>query len=83
MDVIGEVVGRCPGVVLAEDHSVAGGFGSAVLEALAEAGIDAGHVRQAGVPQDWVRHASRESQLAGLELDATGLARRLRRLLDR
>jgi 1-deoxy-D-xylulose-5-phosphate synthase len=83
MDVIADVVQSHEAVVLAEDHSVVGGFGSAVLEALADAGIDSSHVRQAGIPQQWVRHATRESQLATLELDAIGLARRVRDLLDR
>jgi len=82
-DTIVPVVRDHPAVIVAEDHSVAGGFGSAVLEALAERGVDAGHVRLAGVPLEPVAPAGRDRQLARLELDGAGLAARLRRLLPR
>jgi 1-deoxy-D-xylulose-5-phosphate synthase len=82
IDAIGAVVRDCPAVLLAEDHSTVGGFGSAVLEGLADRGIPAAHVRRAGVPPEPVDHAPRERQLAQLELDGPGLAGRLRRLLD-
>jgi 1-deoxy-D-xylulose-5-phosphate synthase len=81
MAVIGELVRKQPAVLLAEDHSVSGGFGSAVLEGLADEGIDASRVRVAGVPREWVTHASREAQLEQLRLDGPGLADRLRKLL--
>jgi 1-deoxy-D-xylulose-5-phosphate synthase len=68
-------------VLVAEDHSVAGGFGSAVLEALAARGIGAGHVRLAGLPLEPIAHATREEQLAACGLDGPGLAARLRHLL--
>ncbi|NLW50386.1 MAG: 1-deoxy-D-xylulose-5-phosphate synthase [Candidatus Brocadiaceae bacterium] len=81
LDTIVPAVEGHAAVLLAEDHSVAGGFGSAVLEALAERGVAAGHVRQAAVPLAPVAAAPRERQLALLELDGQGLAARLRRLL--
>ena len=68
-------------VLLAEDHSVAGGFGSAVLEAASACGMAADHVRQAAVPLQPVPHATRDAQLARLGLDGPGLAAGLRRLL--
>ncbi|MHC4479808.1 MAG: 1-deoxy-D-xylulose-5-phosphate synthase, partial [Planctomycetota bacterium] len=82
LDVIRRVVQHHDAVLLAEDHSVAGGFGSAVLEALAACGVGAAHVQQAAVPVQLVAHASRDAQLARLELDGGGLAARLRRLMD-
>jgi len=80
LDVIAPAVAEHPAVLLVEDHCVAGGFGSAVLEGLAERGVGAGHVRLLGVPCEPVRHASRESQLAAFRLDAGGQAGRLREL---
>ena len=68
-------------VVVAEDHGIAGGFGSALLEALAQRGVAAGHVRLAGVPNDLIPHASRETQLARCGLDGPGLAAALRGIL--
>jgi len=69
-----------PVVVVAEDHA-AGGFGAALLEALAEKGVAAGHVRLAAVPDQPIAHASREEQLAELRLDGPGLAARVREML--
>jgi len=80
-ETIGRVVQEHRAVLVAEDHAAAGGVGSAVMEALASGGISAGHVRLAGVPDRPVAHATREEQLAELELDARGLAARLRRLM--
>jgi 1-deoxy-D-xylulose-5-phosphate synthase len=72
-----------PAVIIAEDHCVAGGFGSAVLETLGREGLAAAHVRLVGVPCDFIPHASREAQLARCGLDAVGLAARLRELVGR
>ena len=78
---IGEVVREHRTVLLAEDHSVSGGFGAAVLEALAREGVAADHVRLAGVPLEPIAHASRDEQLASCGLDGPGLAARLRAVL--
>ncbi len=71
-----------PVVLTAEDHCVAGGFGAAVLEMLAEEGVAAGHLRVAGVPRQFIPHGPRESQLARCRLDASGLAERVRRMVE-
>ena len=68
------VVREHSAVLLAEDHALAGGFCSAVLEALAPEGIAAGHVRTAGLPDRLVSQASRQEQLAELELDGAEIA---------
>ncbi len=78
---VARVAREHPAVLVAEDHAAAGGVGSAILEALAQEGIAAGHVRLAGVPDRLVAHASREEQLAELQLDGPGLAQRLRELM--
>jgi 1-deoxy-D-xylulose-5-phosphate synthase len=75
------VVNEHDAVVLAEDHSVAGGFGSAVLEMLVARGVRTDHVRLAAVPQEHVTHATRRRQLALLRLDGPGLAGRALEML--
>ncbi|MEZ4332902.1 MAG: 1-deoxy-D-xylulose-5-phosphate synthase [Myxococcota bacterium] len=50
-----EVALRTGVVVTVEEHSVVGGFGSAVLELLAEAGLER-PVRLLGVPDDLIEH---------------------------
>jgi 1-deoxy-D-xylulose-5-phosphate synthase len=56
-------------VVLCEDHSTIGGFGSAVLEHAASRGLDASKVRLLGLPDRFIAHAKRQinSPAAGLD----------------
>ena len=51
-----------------------GGFGSAVLEAAADAGLDASRVRRLGIPDQFIEHGDRAELLADLGLDARGIA---------
>ena len=64
---------RCGALVTVEEHALAGGFGSAVLEALAGQGI---HVptRLLAVPDVLVEHGDPATQLARFGLDADGIA---------
>jgi len=68
---------RCAALVTVEEHSAAGGFGSAVLEALAAEGLDT-PVRCLGVPDALVEHGDPAALLAELGLDAAGIARAVR-----
>jgi 1-deoxy-D-xylulose-5-phosphate synthase len=69
---------ECPLVVTVEEGMLMGGFGSAVLEAAADAGLDAGHVRRLGIPDRYIEHGARNELLADLGLDAAGIARSCR-----
>jgi 1-deoxy-D-xylulose-5-phosphate synthase len=71
-------VRECPLVVTVEEGVLMGGFGSAVLEAAAEAGLDASHVRRLGIPDQFIEHGPRNELLADLGLDAAGIARACR-----
>lgn len=77
-----EVVNGHEAVIVAEDHAVHGGFGSAVLEALAARRVDCSRVELAGVPDESIPHASRDELLHDLELDGEGLAARIRRRME-
>jgi 1-deoxy-D-xylulose-5-phosphate synthase len=68
---------RCAVLVTVEEHAAIGGFGAAVLEALAAAGL-AVPVRCLGVPDRLVEHGDPGAVLAALGLDATGIARSVR-----
>lgn len=59
-------------LVTAEDNVVAGGFGSAVLEALAPHGL-AGKVRMAALPDRFLPHGKQAEILAEHGLDPEGL----------
>jgi 1-deoxy-D-xylulose-5-phosphate synthase len=70
----------CGFVVTVEEAALMGGFGSAVLEAAADAGIDAGRVRRLGIPDEFIEHGERSELLADLGLDAAGIASACRNL---
>ncbi len=55
MDIIHDVASRYDRVITVEDGTVAGGFGSAVADALASLDYK-GAVRHLGVPDQWVSH---------------------------
>jgi 1-deoxy-D-xylulose-5-phosphate synthase len=69
-----------PWVVTVEEAALAGGFGSAVLEAAADAGVDASRVRRLGIPDRYIEHGEREELLADLGMDAAGVAATCRTL---
>ena len=74
-------VRECPLVVTVEEGALMGGFGSAVLEAAADAGLEAGRIHRLGIPDQFIEHGDRSELLAGLGLDARGIARACRELV--
>jgi 1-deoxy-D-xylulose-5-phosphate synthase len=65
---------ECDFVVTVEEAALMAGFGSAVLEAAANAGIDASHVRRLGIPDEFIEHGERGELLADLGLDPANIA---------
>jgi 1-deoxy-D-xylulose-5-phosphate synthase len=66
-----------------EDHGVIGGFGSAIVEAAQEMGLDGGLISRLGLPDRWIYQDSRPKQLAEVGLDAAGIAKSVREALSR
>ena len=62
-------------IVTVEENVLAGGFGSAVLEALTEAGMDDVSVHRIGMPDSFIEHGTAVDQRHRLRLDAEGIAR--------
>jgi len=69
-------------VMTIEDHTLAGGYGSAVLEACNDAKLPTHHITRLGLPMKWIKQASRSAQLAEVGLDAEGIARAIREVLS-
>ena len=67
-----DVAKRYKRIVTIEEGSLAGGFGSAVLECLADAGLSV-PVRRVGIPDFFVEHGSQDELYAILGMDANGL----------
>ncbi|MFE9254309.1 1-deoxy-D-xylulose-5-phosphate synthase [Streptomyces sp. NPDC006879] len=63
-------------VVTVEDNGRAGGVGSAVSQALRDAGVDI-PLRDFGIPQRFLDHASRKEVLAEIGLTAPDIARQV------
>jgi 1-deoxy-D-xylulose-5-phosphate synthase len=79
---ITELAARCGAVVTVEEGCGGGGFGGAVLEALASAGV-AVPVRCLAIPDRIVEHGDPDAIRAEMGLDAAGIARAVRSLLGR
>jgi 1-deoxy-D-xylulose-5-phosphate synthase len=65
---------RCRALVTVEEHAGMGGFGAAVLEVLADAGVQV-PTRCLAIPDRIVEHGDRDVICAELGLDAAGIAR--------
>jgi 1-deoxy-D-xylulose-5-phosphate synthase len=81
-DAVFRAIRSCGFVITVEEAALAGGFGSAVLEAAADAGLETRHIRRLGIPDQFIEHGERGELLADLGLDAAGLARACRRAHD-
>ena len=70
-------------VITVEEGTLRGGFGSAVLEAAAEAGLRTDQIRCLGLPDRFIEHGERGELLAELGLDCDGLMKTARAMADR
>lgn len=82
-DLVARLCRRQPFVLTLEDHMLAGGFGSAVLEAAAAVGARSDKIRRLGLPDRYIPHGSRDIHLAALGLSVEGIARAAAELLGR
>ena len=65
-------------LVTVEENVLAGGFGSAVLEAMESAGVASVRVERIGLPDIFVEHGPQELFRSMFDLDAAGIIRRVR-----
>ncbi len=79
---VGQLLQRQIPILLVEDHSIVGGFGSAVLECAHELGLDTSRIVRHGIPDRWILQDSRDDQLSEVGLDREGLVRMIRHAAD-
>ena len=65
-------------IVTVEENVLAGGFGSAVVEGLAAAGMEDITVHRIGMPDSFIEHGAAVDQRRRLQLDAEGIAQQIR-----
>jgi 1-deoxy-D-xylulose-5-phosphate synthase len=79
-DMVTTAVTRGTPVFTLEDHSISGGFGTAVLETANRLGLPTESIIRLGLaPEVFYHHGSRAGQLAEAGIDATGIAATVRR----
>jgi 1-deoxy-D-xylulose-5-phosphate synthase len=85
-----EAIEAAPWVVTVEEASLPGGFGSALLEAVADAratqtgsSTSATPIERLGIADRFIEHGERGELLADLGLDASGIAACCRKLAGR
>jgi len=74
---------RCGTVVTVEENALQGGFGSAVLELLADEKITGLKSCRIGIPDRFIEQGSQSQLRKDLGLDAAGIAGRVRELLQK
>jgi 1-deoxy-D-xylulose-5-phosphate synthase len=79
-ELILEQAEQVPFVLTAEENALQGGFGSAVLELLSEAGLTV-PVLRVGIPDRFVDQGSQAELRALLKMDADGLVEKIERVL--
>ena len=80
---LAEMAREQPFVLTIEDHVLAGGFGSAALEAAQESGARIDRIHSVGLPDRFIPHGSRDIHLSDLGLSAEGIAVKAASLLGR
>ena len=70
-------------ILTLEDHVVAGGFGSAVMELAAARGLHVGNIRLLGLPDRFVAHATRAEQLVEVGLDPASIVAGVKDMISR
>ena len=78
IDLLLDMARRIPRIVTVEENVLAGGFGAAVLEALAAERVEDVAVHRIGIPDSFVEHGTAGAQRRRLDLDAEGIAAQVR-----
>ncbi len=73
VDLLLDAARRVGRIVTVEENVLAGGFGSAVLEALSEARLENVAVHRIGMPDSFIEHGTAADQRRHLQLDAQGI----------
>jgi 1-deoxy-D-xylulose-5-phosphate synthase len=81
MALITELAERIPRIITIEENVLQGGFGSAVLETLTDAGIGGFKFRRLGIPDQFVEHGPQKLLRRKYGLDVDGVTTTARNLL--
>lgn len=80
-EMLKELVETGKPIITLEDHAKLGGFGSAVLQECNDMKLPTDNITIIGVPDQFYEHASRQSQLKQIGLDAESIVQTTRELI--
>jgi 1-deoxy-D-xylulose-5-phosphate synthase len=80
-ELLARLLGAGVPVLTVEDHTLDGGFGSCVIDAAVDAGLDTRLVRRLGLPPRWIPYGSRSEQKRSAGIDAPAIAAALREMV--
>ncbi|MBW1925790.1 MAG: 1-deoxy-D-xylulose-5-phosphate synthase [Deltaproteobacteria bacterium] len=80
-DLITEIARRTGHILTIEENSLAGGFGSAVLECLSDSGITSVKVCRLGLPDRFVEHGSQKTLRRLVNLDVPSIVKAVRSMI--
>lgn len=83
MDLIADLARKTGHLLTVEENAVAGGFGSAVLEELTQAGAAGFRFRMIGIPDRFIEQGPQALLRKELGLDAEGIAKEAQTLLNK
>jgi 1-deoxy-D-xylulose-5-phosphate synthase len=75
-ELFGALLNRVPRLITVEDHAIAGGFGSALVEFIADQGITGVEIKRLGVPDRFIPHGTQDElrKICGFDKDAIAQA---------
>jgi 1-deoxy-D-xylulose-5-phosphate synthase len=75
VELFGRIFSECKFVVTLEEAALAGGFGSAVLEAGCDQGWDLQRMKRLGIPDHFIEHGERDELLADMGISHNQLVK--------
>lgn len=80
-DLIGSLAQKIPQIITVEENVLQGGFGSAVLECLNDAGLTGYNLKRLGLPDCFIEHGSQDILRAKYGIDAKAIVDAAKNLL--
>ena len=77
-----DLAGQHSRIITVEENVLQGGFGSAVLECLNDAGVAGFSLKRIGIPDVFVEHGAPDTLRSKYGLDADGIARTALAILE-
>jgi 1-deoxy-D-xylulose-5-phosphate synthase len=79
---ISELAEAIPRIITVEENVLHGGFGSAVLEALNDSGVNSLHLQRLGIDNTFVEHGSPQLLRSKYGLDTTAIVATAKRMMN-